>query len=133
MIISTSLQYTLYKKWCIGSMMFKLSANQLHKLNISNKMHLPDKNWLRSYANLSIIFPNSSTEALKKERKEEKKRKKSRGICSFLNQNSKYWTHGHEYISKSKWSTLLSLISNNKYQLSKLTKWINDLSREKEI
>ena len=117
--------------------MFELSANQLHKLNIRNKMHLPDKIWLRSYANLTIIFPNSSTEALKKERKKERKRrkeeKKSRGICSFLNQNSKYWTHGHEYISKSKWSTLLSLISNNKYQLSKLTKWIYDLSREKEI
>ena len=102
--------------------MLELSANQLHKLNIRNKMHLPDKIWLRSYANLTIIFQNSSSETLKKERRKEKKRKKkSRGICSFLNQNSKYWTHGHEYISKSEWSTLLSLISNNKYQLSKLT------------
>ena len=61
--------------------MLELSANQLHKLNIRNKMHLPDKIWLRSYANLTIIFQNSSTEALKKEREE--KKKKREGFVPF--------------------------------------------------
>jgi hypothetical protein len=68
--------------------MFELSANQLNKLNIRNKTHLPDKIWLRSYANLTIIFQNSSsdwsTKEGKKERKKERKKEKKKKIARDL-------------------------------------------------